>query len=207
MIKETKTENPLPYEPVPPAVSDKISMKLSRNVAFLMLMMLCLSSIYNEQLPDGQTVLTAVQQTVDGEWDEHLGKITFVDGLIPDSIAVFFAQPGNEELLLPCLGTMNHAWSQESPYLSFTPENNAALAIADGEVMAIAHTADDALSLRIRHDNGLESVYYQLEEVFCREGDVVKSGDTLATIRQGQLLLLDVRRDGLSIDPTAYFKP
>ena len=74
--------------------------------------------------------------------------------------------------------------------------------MADGEVMNISHTSEGALSLRIRHDNGTESIYYHLAEVFCREGDAVKEGDTLASIQEGENLLVDVRKDGLSIDPS-----
>ena len=58
------------------------------------------------------------------------------------------------------------------------------------------------IDLCIRHDNGTESIYYHLAEVFCREGDAVKEGDTVASIQEGENLLVDVRRDGLSIDPS-----
>ena len=78
--------------------------------------------------------------------------------------------------------------------------------MADGEVMSISRTSEGALSMRIRHDHGLESIYYHLSEVFCREGDTVKEGDTIASIMENENLLLDVRKDGLSVDPSAYFK-
>lgn len=206
MIKETQTKVPAPpYEEIPQSKQQNGLMKLNRDVAFLMLLMVCLASIHNQQLPNGQTVLTAVQQTVDGQWEEDLGKITFVNSLMPESLSVFFAQPVQAALSHPCFGQMVHRWSDTSPYLSFLPESQNALCTADGEVMSISHASDDSLALRIRHDNGLESIYYHLEEVFCREGDIVKCGDTVAKIVSGENLILDVRKDGLSINPTAYF--
>lgn len=205
MIKETRNEDkPLPYEEIPLPARRSGAVKLNRNVAFLMLLMVCLASIHNQSLPSGQTVLTAVQQTVDSDWDETLGQITFVDQLIPDTLAVFFAQPASQRLSLPCVGSVAHSWSQDAPYVSYVPQNKAALAMADGEVMNISHGADDLLTLRIRHDSGLESVYYHLEEVFCREGDIVKCGDTIATICPGENLVVDVRQDGLSVDPAGF---
>ncbi len=206
MIKETgSAKDALPYEEIPLPERKSGFLKLNRNVAFLMLLMVCLASIHNSTLPSGKTVLTALQQTVDSDWDETLGQITFVDQLLPQTLSVFFAQPMNTSLSLPCLGSMAHPWQADAPYVSFVPDTSAALAMADGEVMNVSHGADNALTLRIRHDSGLESVYYHLSAVFCREGDIVKKGDTIATISQGQNLVVDVRRDGLSVDPAAYF--
>lgn len=202
MIKETKPQcPPAPYEELPLPSRKSSLMKLNRNTAFLMLLMVCLASIHNQQLPNGKTVLTAVQQTLDSPWQEDLGKITFVDNLIPESLSVFFTQPADHSFSLPCSGSMVHAWQAEAPYVSFLPHTPAALCMADGEVMNVSHTSEGTLSLRIRHDNGTESVYYHLAEVFCREGDAVKEGDTVASIQEGENLLVDVRRDGLSIDP------
>ena len=93
MIKETKPQSaPAPYEELPPPPPKSSLMKLNRNTAFLMLLMVCLASIHNQQLPNGKTVLTAVQQTLDSPWQEDLGKITFVNSLMPESLSVFFSQ-------------------------------------------------------------------------------------------------------------------
>lgn len=210
MIKQFSSSpehnQPQPYQPWPKENKPSPGQRLSRNTAFLMLLMVCLASIHNHTLPDGRTVLTAVQNSVDPSWDETLGKITFVDKLVPDSLAVFFAQPGEQTLSLPCDGQLVHPWSETAPYVSFQPETAAALAVADGEVMSISHDAAEGLCLRLRHDNGLETIYYQLSQVFCREGDIVKQGDTIATLAPDTALVMDVRRDGLPADPAPYWQ-
>lgn len=206
MIKETKpTPASVPYEEIPTIPKPGGMLKLTRNTAFLMLLLVCLASIHNQQLPDGRTVLTAVQSTVHQEWDDSLGKITFVDHMVPQTLAVFFQAEESHSLSLPCSGPLIHAWEIHAPYVSFESSGHA-LAVASGEVMSLSHDSADQLSLRIRHEDGLESVYYHLASTPLREGDAVKSGDVIGTVQSGHHLVLDVRKNGLSIDPAAYFE-
>lgn len=206
MIKETEQITPTkPYEEIPSIPRPGGMLKLTRNTAFLMLLLVCLASIHNQQLPDGRTVLTAVQSTVDQEWDESLGRITFVDNMMPQTLSVFFQEEETYSLSLPCNGTLVHLWETHAPYVSFDTAGSV-LAIADGEVMSLSHDSTDQLSLRIRHENGLESVYYHLASTPLREGDMVNSGETVGSLQEGHNLVLDVRRNGLSIDPVAYFR-
>lgn len=206
MIKETEHITPVqPYEKIPAIPRPGGMLKLTRNTAFLMLLLVCLASIHNQQLPDGRTVLTAVQSTVDQEWDESLGRITFVDNMMPQTLSVFFQEEETYSLSLPCNGTLVHLWETHAPYVSFDTAGSV-LAIADGEVMSLSHDSADQLSLRIRHENGLESVYYHLASTPFREGDMVFSGDAVGSLQEGHNLVLDVRRNGLSIDPVAYFR-
>lgn len=202
MIKEIK---PAPYEEIPPSFRPSPFLKLNRNLAFLMLLLVCLASVHNQQLPDGQTVLTAVQSTLQEDWDESLGKITFVDHLLPETLSVFFDTGASASFSLPCLGTLGHTWETQAPYLSFIPSDETALSVANGEVMSLSHGADDSLCLRIRHADDLESVYYHLSSVCVQEGDTVKAGDEIGQICRGQNLILDVRKNGLSINPLSFF--
>lgn len=206
MIKETEQITPTkPYEEIPSIPRPGGMLKLTRNTAFLMLLLVCLASIHNQQLPDGRTVLTAVQSTVDQEWDESLGRITFVDNMMPQTLSVFFQEEETYSLSLPCNGTLVHLWETHAPYVSFDTAGSV-LAIADGEVMSLSHDSADQLSLRIRHENGLESVYYHLASTPLREGDMVSSGEAVGSLQECHNLVLDVRRNGLSIDPVAYFR-
>lgn len=208
MIKETKVlPTETPYEEILPLRKTSGLLKLNRNVAFLMLLLVCLASIHNQQLPDGRTVLTAVQSTVDTPWQEDLGKITFVDHLVPETLSVFFSETHPVSLALPCSGSLAHAWEEHAPYVSFDLQEPDVQAVAEGEVMSLSHTADDQLSLRLRHSNGLESVYYHLASVSVQEGDEVRAGQAIGAVAAGHNLVLDVRRNGTSIDPAAYFKP
>lgn len=208
MIKETQQIPPEkipPYETIPFQKRPSAFLKLNRNLAFLMLLMVCLASIYNHQLPDGQTVLTAIQSTVDDDWDESLGKITFVDNILPETLAVFFADDQTPALSLPCNGSLSHLWETHAPYISFIPASPDIWAVADGEVMSLSSGAGEDLTLRIRHEQGLETVYYHLSHVAVQEGDEVSAGDTIGQVASGHNLVLDVRKNGLSVNPTAFF--
>lgn len=206
MIKETQLSSPKKtYEEIPSFPRPGGMLKLNRNVAFLMLLLVCIASIHNQQLPDGQTVMTAVQGAVDEKWDDSLGKITFVDALVPETLSVFLQPETTYELTLPCSGQVVHSWEKNAPYLSFDMQSKDVFAVEKGEVMSLSPDAAGCISLRIRHDDGLESVYYHLASAALREGDVVQAGQMIGTAADSQHLVLDVRRNGLSIDPTAYF--
>lgn len=199
MIKE---HTPVSCKEIPSPKAPSPFLKLNRNLAFLMLLLVCLASMHNQQLPNGQTVLTAVQSTLDENWDEGLGKITFVHHLLPETMAVFLEQPLTPpSLSLPCLGTLSHPWESHAPYISFIPSDDGAFSMADGEVMSLSCGANGSHSLRIRHEGGYETVYYHLAETSVSEGEIVQAGSTIGRIGEDMQLVVDVRKDGLSINP------
>ena len=65
--------------------------KLTRNIALAFILVLVVSAIRNAKLPDGKTVMSAIQGTVDQQWDESLGKISFVSNMFPEAVSVFFS--------------------------------------------------------------------------------------------------------------------
>ena len=175
--------------------------KLARNMALAGMLLLTVTAVRNAQLPSGQTVLTAVQELVDQNWDERLGKISFVSALFPESMAVFLEAPVNERLVAPCLGPITHAWTAQEPYIGYQSADQQVYAVAEGQVMSIAHGMEEECILRLRHSNGLESMYYNLAAVQVQEGDTVTTASCLGTT-VGQQAIVEVRRAGRAIDPT-----
>ena len=177
--------------------------KLAWNFAFAGILTLSVVAVRNAQLPTGKTVLTAVQEMIDANWDSSLGKISFVSNLLPESMAVFFETDLHAELTAPCFGQVLHPWSEQEPYLGYSAENGGVYAVSAGQVMSVAHGLEEEKVVRVRHENGLESLYYNLGSVSVREGDEVTAQTCLGTALAGQQALVEVRRAGRAIDPTA----
>ena len=180
--------------------------KLARNLALAGMLVLIVTAVRNDCLPSGQTVLSAVQSLIDTGWDDSVGKISFVSNLLPDAVSVFFETPLSEEWTAPCFGTAVHAWSREEPYLGYEATDSRVFAMADGQVMSVAHGPDEERILRVRQENGLEVMYYNLSALNVREGDQVKKDQCIAaSLPQG--VAVEIRRAGRPIDPTEYIKP
>ena len=176
--------------------------KLTRNLALAGMLIISLSAVRNAKLPAGQTVLAAVKSMVETDWDQNLGKISFVGNFFPESVSVFFQSSTDASLTAPCFGNITHAWSKDEPYLGYWSKNEEVYAMADGQVMSIAHGNDEEKIVRILHDNGLECLYYDLALLHVQEGDRVTENTCIGKRMTGKQAIVDVRREGLSIDPT-----
>ena len=180
--------------------------KLARNLALSAMLVLAVTAMRNAELPSGDTVLTAVQQMIDGKWDDGLGKISFVGNFLPESVAVFFEEPPETELIAPCPGPVTHAWSESEPYLGFEAGDGLVYAAGAGQVMSLSHGLEDEYILRVVQEDGLEVLYCNLASVNVSEGDGVTAGTCLGeALPQGAVM--EVRRAGRPIDPTANMKP
>lgn len=175
--------------------------RLVRNLALAGMLMITVAAMRNAELPSGGTVLTAVQQMIDGEWDDHLGKISFVGRFLPETVAVFFESAPDAELTAPCFGALTHPWTEQEPYLGYTDADKRVFAAAAGQVMSVSHGPEEEYILRIRHDNGLETMYYALASIAVEEGDAVSPSTCLGEALSGGAII-EVRRAGRAIDPT-----
>lgn len=181
--------------------------KLIRNLSVAGMLVLTITAIRNEQLPSGSTVLTAVQEMINTNWDENIGKISFVSSILPESVAVFFETAPQAELTAPCFGEINHPWADQEPYIGYLSTDKMVYAAADGQVMSVSHGPDEERIIRIRQENGLESLYYNLAGAFVSEGDVVSASVCIGEALPDREVILEVRRAGLAVDPTALLSP
>ena len=208
MIKRMEGEAPKDQREQPeityfPPDQPRWGERLARNLALAGMLVITIAAMRNAELPTGATVLTAVQQMIDGEWDDHLGKISFVGRFLPETVAVFFESAPDAELTAPCFGALTHPWTEQEPYLGYEGEDKRVFAVAAGQVMSVSHGPDEEYILRVRHDDGLETMYYALASVTVSEGDAVSASTCLGQALSGGAVI-EVRRTGRAIDPTDF---
>lgn len=175
---------------------------LTRNLALAGLLLLSITSIRNASLPSGNTILTSVQNIIDADWDSDLGKISFVSNLFPETVSVFFESSPDVPLIQPCFGQLIHAWSKQEPYLGYQSLDHKVYAVASGEIMSIAHGIGEEIILRVRQADGMETLYYNLKNVSVQEGDQVTVSTVLGEVSAADQAVIEVRKNGLTIDPT-----
>lgn len=180
---------------------------LARNLALAGMLILTVAAVRGAGWPTGHEILTAAQYLSEPAWDETLGKISFVSSLFPESVSVFFESPIDASLTAPCFGTVSHAYSESEPYVGYLSPDGRVYAAASGQVMSLAHGENEEWVLRLRHDDGLETLYYGLQSVQVREGDQVTEQTCLGAGLSSEDIYIEVRRSGRPIDPTALIRP
>lgn len=206
-VPPIREEEPQALEFLPPTPKLRFGERLARNLALAGMLVLAVTAVRNAQLPSGRTVLTAVQNMIDANWDESLGKISFVSNLFPETVSVFFASSPQAELTAPCFGTLAHAWTMGEPYLGYAATDKMVYALSAGQVMSQAHGPGEERILRVRQEDGLEVLYYNLAEIAVEEGDSVTEKTCLGQALENAQVVVEVRRDGRAIDPTALIHP
>ena len=73
--------------------------------------------------------------------------------------------------------------------------------------MSLAHGPGEERILRIRHENGVETLYGNLKECFVEAGSMVESGQVIATLLPDTPLAFELRINGRSVDPSGHFLP
>ena len=71
----------------------------------------------------------------------------------------------------------------------------------DGEVIGVYHGLEEERLVQLMGANGLSCLYGSLGEVCVSTGDRVRKGELLGHILPGTECVLEVRRDGYSVDP------
>lgn len=191
-------------EPIKKHKKALIGEKLTRNIAIATLALLCVVSAKDVYVGD-KTALQAVQGALQGEWDQNVGKLTYVSNFLSDSMQVFGTPSGLTALTSPVTAKAAQVFSQGAPYLVFEGAQ-AVFAAADGEVMSVAHTDDETYVVRVRHDDRTETLYYGLNSCLVAEGAEVNAGTRLGDIAKGGELAFEARLDGLPVDASAYLR-
>lgn len=181
--------------------------KLVRNIAVMGALLLVVVAAKNAWGDDAQSVFAGVKSAVSMDWDESLGKLSFVSNLLPKSVQAVWSEQTSISISAPVTGEVTHAWSEQEPYTELESVTSEVHAVQNGEVMSIAHGLDEELILRVRHDDGTESLYGNLATCFVDEGAYVFQGDVIAQKQKGKPLAFELRQDGRSIDPSAMMKP
>ncbi len=201
--KEPEKKNDIKW--VKPRKKD-FAERLTRNVAVAAALLLCAVAVRNAALPESKGVFAAIQDSVTMNLDESLGKLTFVSNLLPESALVFWNNNETVQVSAPVSGDIVHVYNEEEPYIALLGVSTDVRVAADGEVMNIAHGDGEERVVRIRHEDGLETLYGNLQECFVQEGDQVYEGDIIGETAAKQPVFFEVRRNGRSIDPVPMMK-
>ena len=176
-----------------------------RNLAVASALVLCAVTLHTGAIPQfnstADVVLTAV--TDQSLLDDQLGKLSFVSSFFPEAVLVFGVS--DSHLTMPVDGgVVVHAWSASEPYMSWRTSDTQVRASADGEVVGVYHGDGDERLVQVAGTEGLACLYGNLAEVFVQTGDPVSAGDILGTLAMGEDFVLEVRKDGKSVDPSLY---
>ena len=180
---------------------------LVRNLAVVGGLVLVMIAVRNSRFAETQSVFSTIQESANMHWDESIGKLTFVNSLLPEEIREVWNETPAISVFAPVNGEVVHGWMKSEPYLLLKAETQDVRAAAEGEVMSVAHGMQEERILRLRHADGLETVYGNLMECFVEVGATVYAGDIIGKLWNDHPLAFEVRLDGRSVDPSSNMKP
>lgn len=180
---------------------------LVRNLAVVGGLVLVMIAIRNSSLPQAQSVFSAIQDSAGIQWDESVGKLSFVSSILPEEIREVWNETPVQSVFAPVSGNVVHAWSPEEPYLLLDGVTRDVRASESGEIMSIAHGMNEERIIRLRHTDGTESIYGNLEQCSVDAGTQVSAGDIIGRLIDQKPLAFEVRVNGRSVDITHSLKP
>ena len=175
---------------------------LVRNLVVAGGLALVVIAIRNSTMTQAQSVFSALQDSVGIQWDESIGKLSFVNTLLPEGVQEVWSESNKREtnITTPIRGNIVHAWSVNEPFFLIQTDSERVFAVGEGEISAIAHGINDERIIRITHSDSSESIYGNLANTVVDVGDCVSPGDELGTLLAGQPLAYEFRRNGFSVN-------
>ena len=185
--------------------------KLIRNTAIAGAVLLCVLAVRNVNQPWSEAAISGIRQavTMRVDWDESIGRLSFVRALVPDTALVFLNLSQEADLLPPVNGQITHGYSGEQPWLEYGCAAGApVLAAADGRVTAAARGMGGDWIVLIEHDGGAETLYGYLAEALVQPGQSVAAGDVIgrAADAADARLYFELREGYSAADPTARIR-
>lgn len=183
-------------------VRNKPGEELLKNLATASALVVCAIVLRSGAVPPLTETTDAVLTAASGDTllDDRLGKLTFVSAMFPEATLVFGESTG-EPLMQPVSGETVHAWCEAEPYVAYRTEGAQVLAAAEGEVIGVYHGQEEERLVQVLRADGLSCVYGNLSETALTIGDAVATGDVIGTLLPGADCVLEVRQDGISVDP------
>ena len=172
--------------------------RLLPNLAIASALMLCAVALKTGAIPP---LTDAVQSLLNGD----LGKLSFVSSIFPEASLVFGESGG--KLTMPVEAeSVVHAWSQSEPFISWDAQTKIVTSAMAGEVIGVYHGNEDERLVQVLGADGLSCLYGNLASVTVSTGDMVQTGDPLGTLLDGQPCVMEVRQDGLNVDPAVMMR-
>ncbi len=185
--------------------------KLLRNTAVACALLLTVMALKNVDQPWSRQAAEGIRQamTMRVDWDETLGRLSFVRAIVPDTALVFLNMGENTDLIVPVNGEISHQFSEQQPWLEYRcTSEEAVCAAAEGTVTAAGQGAGGDWIVLIESSGGMETVYGYLAKVYVKVGDAVEAGQQIGLTAQksDSRLYFELREDGQSVDPTARLR-
>lgn len=178
---------------------------LLKNLGVAAALVMCCVALKGGAVPgvSGPVDVVLTAATDDSLLDDHLGKLSFVSTLFPEATLVF--GESRQPLCLPVSGgAVVHAWSQDEPYMAWRTQGAQVFAAGGGTVAGVYHGENEERLVQVTGEDGISCVYGNLRQASVQMGDRVQAGDLLGTLLEGEDCVLEVRVDGVSVDPAAY---
>lgn len=180
---------------------------LTRNLALLGCLSLVLLALHKSGEQGSISVFSALESEMNTSWEADVGKLSFVSDLLPAELREVWNPAPDAAVFAPVDGKTVHAWSEAEPYVEIQAQETQIRSAERGEVMSLAHGPGEERILRIRHENGVETLYGNLKECFVEAGSMVESGQVIATLLPDTPLAFELRINGRSVDPSGHFLP
>lgn len=208
MLEKQRAETTEPDQSLDTCVGKPTGVCLLKNLSVAAALVVCAVALRSGALPAMTDATDAVMTalTSDSLLDDRLGRLSFVSTIFPEATLVF-GESKQADLYAPVDAEVVHAWSESEPYTAWRSTASLPVSAAfDGEVTELSRLADGSIGVWVRGTDGLVGKYGGIQSTQLREGDAVRGGDIIGTLAKGSDMVLEVRRDGYSIDPGSFPK-
>jgi len=192
---------------------ERLSMgeRLVRNTALACALLLTVMALKNVDQPWSRQATEGIRRamTMRVDWDETLGKLSFVRALVPETALVFFSMGETKDLSAPAIGEIYHAYSADQPWLEYRcAAGEKVCAAAGGVVSAAGKGAGNDWTVLIENEEGVQTVYGYLSEICVERGETVAAGQQIGTAaaQEGSRVYFELRENGAPVDPTGRFR-
>ena len=182
--------------------------RLLRNTTVACALLLTVMALRRLNTPFTRSVTDALSSVIsmDINLEDRLGKLSFVERLMPESALVFLNMDGHSNANLPVSGQLSHEYSASQPWTEYLTENKAPVfALKDGQISACAESSEGDWTVLVTHSDDTQAVYAFLSEVTLAPGDRVERGKSIGTTGSDENahLYLEYRVNSEPADPRA----
>lgn len=185
--------------------------KLIRNTAVSCALLLSVLALKNVDQPWSRKATEGVRQVVNMriDWDDTLGKLSFVRALVPDTALVFLNLGSGMDMNRPVNGQVVHEFTAQQPWLEFRcPAREAVCAALSGTVEAVGQGAGNDWIIMIRGEEDTEAVYGYLSEAYVQVGQKVEAGELIGMTadEENSRFYFELQENGSPSDPSGRMK-
>jgi len=180
--------------------------ELLKNLGVASALVLCAVTLKSGAVPSAGNMADAVIASVSDDTllDDRLGKLSFVSTLFPEATLVF-GERNDQVMSVPVsAGVVVHAWSEAEPYTAWRSTQQEVYASAGGVVMGVFHGENEERLVQVTNAEGLSCIYGNMENVNVQVGEEIEAGELLGCLLPGEDCVLQVMKDGISVDPAGY---